>query len=108
MAPAPVAQTFFVERNVSEFARLDGIITLVDAKHIEQQQTRKSDLPSLTKDQGVHMIFDGNFSLEESWEEGEERTNKLVFIGKNLNHEELKRGFEFMACLDTPDNQEKI
>ena len=34
--PAPVAQTFFVEPKVSAFARLDGIITLVDAKHIEQ------------------------------------------------------------------------
>lgn len=34
--PAPVAQTFFVEDNVKEFARLDGIVTLVDAKHIEQ------------------------------------------------------------------------
>merc|ERR1711912_210822 len=34
--PAPVAQTFFVEQEVSSFARLDGIITLVDAKHIEQ------------------------------------------------------------------------
>ncbi|GMH65986.1 hypothetical protein TrST_g8011 [Triparma strigata] len=34
--PAPVAQTFFVEDKVKAFARLDGIITLVDAKHIEQ------------------------------------------------------------------------
>jgi len=34
--PAPVAQTFFVDDMVKEFARLDGIITLVDAKHIEQ------------------------------------------------------------------------
>jgi len=34
--PAPVAQTFFVEDSVKSFARLDGIITLVDAKHIEQ------------------------------------------------------------------------
>merc|ERR1719235_1013243 len=34
--PAPVAQTFFVDDNVKTFARLDGIITLVDAKHIEQ------------------------------------------------------------------------
>ena len=34
--PAPVAQTFFVEDSVADFARLDGIITLVDAKHIEQ------------------------------------------------------------------------
>ena len=34
--PAPVAQTFFVDDTVKEFARLDGIVTLVDAKHIDQ------------------------------------------------------------------------
>jgi len=34
--PAPVAQTFFVDDAVKEAFRLDGIITLVDAKHIEQ------------------------------------------------------------------------
>ena len=32
--PAPVAQTFFVDDDVQAFARLDGIITLVDAKHL--------------------------------------------------------------------------
>jgi len=34
--PAPVAQTFFVDDIIKSFARLDGIITLIDAKHIEQ------------------------------------------------------------------------
>merc|ERR1712078_342326 len=34
--PAPVAQTFFVDDSVKEHFRLDGIVTLVDAKHIEQ------------------------------------------------------------------------
>lgn len=34
--PAPVAQTFFVDDEVQSFARLDGIVTLIDAKHIEQ------------------------------------------------------------------------
>ena len=34
--PAPVAQTFFVDSAVRAFCVLDGIITLVDAKHIEQ------------------------------------------------------------------------
>jgi G3E family GTPase len=34
--PAPVAQTFFVDDGVKAFARLDGIVTLIDAKHIEQ------------------------------------------------------------------------
>jgi G3E family GTPase len=34
--PGPVAQTFFVDQVVSEQFELDGIITLVDAKHIIQ------------------------------------------------------------------------
>ena len=34
--PAPVAQTFFVDDEVSKSFRLDGIVTLIDAKHVEQ------------------------------------------------------------------------
>ena len=34
--PAPVAQTFFVDEKVKNRYKLDGIITLVDAKHIIQ------------------------------------------------------------------------
>ena len=34
--PAPVAQTFFVDDFVQEYYKLDGIVTLIDAKHIEQ------------------------------------------------------------------------
>jgi G3E family GTPase len=32
--PGPVAQTFFVDDDVRELFKLDGIITLVDAKHV--------------------------------------------------------------------------
>jgi len=34
--PAPVAQTFFVDDEVKKLYTLDGIVTVVDAKHIEQ------------------------------------------------------------------------
>jgi len=34
--PAPVAQTFFVDEEIAEKCVLDGIITVVDAKHIIQ------------------------------------------------------------------------
>ena len=34
--PAPVAQTFFVDEKIVERYKLDGIITVVDAKHIIQ------------------------------------------------------------------------
>jgi G3E family GTPase len=35
--PAPVAQTFFVEETIGEYFSLDAILTVVDAKHAEQQ-----------------------------------------------------------------------
>lgn len=34
--PAPVAQTFFVDEDVTKYTTLDGIITVVDAKHVIQ------------------------------------------------------------------------
>lgn len=234
--PAPVAQTFFLESKVQQFARLDGIITLVDAKHIEQHLDEikpegaeneaieqvafadrlilnKTDLVSdadltrvearlrainkfapiqrsqqsqvsvdsvlnirgfdvnkvlemdpeflnvdgehehdstvsslsitlsgevhfrlmnewvnyILKEKGqsiyrmkgviavarsqqkyvyqaVHMMFQGEF--QDPWDQDEPRVNKLVFIGKNLDKEELRTGFA--ACLDAPENRERV
>ncbi|GAX18648.1 hypothetical protein FisN_10Hh139 [Fistulifera solaris] len=46
--------------------------------------------------QGVHEQI--NFGpAKEPWKDGEERINKFVFIGKNLNREELTKGL--MECL---------
>ena len=42
--------------------------------------------------QAVHMIADGDFIG--AWKDGEARTSKLVFIGRNLNRPQLRRGFE--------------
>ena len=44
--------------------------------------------------QAVHMIADGDFIGP--WPPGSERKSKLVFIGRNLNRPQLRRGFE--AC----------
>ncbi|MBJ3778061.1 CobW family GTP-binding protein [Acuticoccus mangrovi] len=35
--PAPVAQTFFVDAEVADKTRLDAIVTVVDARHLESQ-----------------------------------------------------------------------
>ena len=47
--------------------------------------------------QAVHMIADGDFVGP--WRDGAPRRSKLVFIGRNLNRPQLRRGFE--ACLAT-------
>ncbi len=41
--PGPVAQTFFVDDEIREEFSLDGIVTLVDAAHIEQQLGRSDE-----------------------------------------------------------------
>ncbi len=46
--------------------------------------------------QGVHMIFEG--IPQRSWQPGEERKNQLVFIGRNLNAEQLDK--DFRQCLE--------
>ncbi len=45
--------------------------------------------------QGVHMLFDAKFDRE--WKGDENRTNTLVFIGKNLDRAALTEGFK--ACM---------
>jgi G3E family GTPase len=42
--------------------------------------------------QAVHMIADGDFIGP--WKQGEPRVSRLVFIGRNLNRPQLRRGFE--------------
>ena len=47
--------------------------------------------------QGVHMVFEGKPAV--AWKEDEVRENKMIFIGRNLNKEELESGFN--SCLST-------
>jgi|TARA_B100000003_G_scaffold65466_1_gene58427 G3E family GTPase len=47
--------------------------------------------------QGVHMLFGGSFSEDIGlWKEGEKRECRFVFIGRDLDHEELQQGL--MDC----------
>ena len=42
--------------------------------------------------QAVHMMADGDFVGP--WKDGEPRRSRIVFIGRNLNRPQLRRGFE--------------
>jgi G3E family GTPase len=47
--------------------------------------------------QGVHLLFEGRPGRP--WAEGEERLNRLVFIGRDLDGERIREGFE--NCIST-------
>ena len=42
--------------------------------------------------QGVHMILDGDH--QRAWKEDEARSSRIVFIGRNLPEEKIRKGFE--------------
>ncbi len=42
--------------------------------------------------QGVHMILDGDH--QRAWKDGEKRNSRLVFIGRKLPEEKIRKGFE--------------
>jgi G3E family GTPase len=46
--------------------------------------------------QGVHMIIEGD--TQRDWREGEQRTSRLVFIGRNLDRAELEQAFAACAA----------
>jgi len=45
--------------------------------------------------QGVHMLFDGQ--PDRRWQPDEERINKMIFIGRNLDRDEIIS--RFRKCL---------
>jgi G3E family GTPase len=46
--------------------------------------------------QGVHMILDGDH--QRPWQDGEKRQSRIVFIGRNLDAEKIRAGFEGCAA----------
>jgi G3E family GTPase len=60
-----------------------------------------ADEPRRVVFQGMHMIFDAD--ADRLWRDDEERSNKLVFIGRDLNRKELTDGFQ--SCLQTVQTQ---
>ena len=49
--PGPVAQTFFMDEEISSEFTLDGIVTLVDAAHIDQQLGRSNESETLAREE---------------------------------------------------------
>ncbi len=45
--------------------------------------------------QGIHMVMDSDWGP--AWEAGEQRSSRLVFIGRNLDANELQSAFR--ACV---------
>merc|ERR1712066_1192906 len=95
--PAPVAQTFFADDFVQQHMRLDGILTLVDAKHIIQHL--EDEKPEGVENEAVEQVAFADRILlnkcdlvdsEEELKEIEKRIraiNEIVPIKRTTNSE---------------------
>ena len=91
--PGPVAQTFLVQEDVQEFYELDGVITLVDGKHIGQHLDDETDevLAQVAFADRI-IINKGDLTSEEE---------KLA-LKKRLQSMNNMAGFYFATMADAP------
>jgi len=114
--PAPVAQTFFVDENIKSFARLDAIVTLIDAFHITEhldeekpdgveneavEQVAFADMLLLNKtdlvpDEADLKKLEGRLRSLNKWAPIERCTNAGVALEKIMSI----RGFELDRVLE--------
>ena len=109
--PAPVAQTFFVDDEMPAQVGIEADGDL-DIDRLNEWlgdllRTKGTDIfrskgilsiagwDERYVFQGVHMLLDGQ--PQGVWADGEERRNRLVFIGRNLDRESLEASFR--SCL---------
>ncbi len=71
----------YVQKEGPSILRVKGIVAFKDE-------------PKRFVFQGVHMILEGD--LQRDWNPAEPRMSRVVFIGRNLKEDEIKRGF--LAC----------
>lgn len=103
--PAPVAQTFFVDEFITERFRLDGIVTVVDARHLlqhlddekpkgveneSQEQIAFADRIILNKCDLVGKVELQNSRLEDCVDLGDSEAVSTLKIGNNLGHVQSK------------------
>jgi len=71
----------YVQKEGPSILRVKGIVAFKDE-------------PKRFVFQGVHMILEGD--LQRDWNPAEPRMSRVVFIGRNLKEDEIRRGF--LAC----------
>jgi molybdopterin-guanine dinucleotide biosynthesis protein len=79
--PAPVAQTFFMDKSIEANCKLDAIVTVVDAKHIVQHL--EEEKPEGAENEAVEQVSG------RSWREGGRSTAPTASIAPRLPTQQL-------------------
>lgn len=88
--PAPVAQTFFVDEKIAKRFRLDGIVTVVDAKHVWQHIEDSSECKEQIAFADVLLLNKSDLVSKEELDKLEQKIrsmNALVKMYRTVNAE---------------------
>ncbi|MEM1348422.1 MAG: GTP-binding protein [Myxococcota bacterium] len=85
--PGPVAQTFFVDDEIREEFALDGIVTLVDAAHIEQQLGRSDESTEQVAFADVLVLNKTDLSTDEALDGLEARLREMNRMARVVRSE---------------------
>ena len=72
-----------------------GELDLAGVAHFNHQLRESADDDERFVFQGVHMILDGDH--QRPWGADEKRLSRIVFIGRNLDQDKIRKGFE--SCI---------
>jgi G3E family GTPase len=113
--PAPVAQTFFIDETVGSLCQLDGIITVVDSKHILQHLLEKKQ-EGVENESVEQVAFADRILLNKTDLVSKEELNnvklEIAKINKNVEMVECQfskvdpkqligiKAFDLQRCLD--------
>ncbi len=104
--PGPVAQTFFMDDEIREEYALDGIVTLIDAAHIEQQLGRSDESTEQIAFADVLVLNKTDLVDDEALDSLEARLREMNRMAKVVRSERANVSVDSVLNLDAFDLDE--
>ena len=101
--PGPVAQTFFMDDEIGEEFALDGIVTLVDAAHIDQQLGRSDESTEQVAFADVLVLNKTDLVSRDSLDELESRLRGMNRMARVIRSERADVAVETVLNLSAFD-----
>ena len=101
--PGPVAQTFFMDDEIRDEFTLDGIVTLVDAAHIDQQLGRSNESSEQVAFADVLVLNKSDLVSDESLAKLETRLRGMNSIARVIRSEQANVSVESVLNLSAFD-----
>ncbi len=101
--PGPVAQTFFMDDEIREEFSIDGIVTLVDAAHIEQQLGRSDESSEQVAFADVLVLNKTDLVTEESLKNLEARLRDMNRMARVIRSKQANVSIDTVLNLSAFD-----